>query len=60
MQQIQLNTLIKQVRLQLPRNVRVTIEALVVLDIHGRDVVVDFCKNRVTSEKDFQWQCQLR
>ncbi|XP_073998898.1 dynein heavy chain at 62B isoform X2 [Rhodnius prolixus] len=57
---IQLNTLIKQVRMQLPRNVRVTIEALVVLDIHGRDVVVDFCKNRVTSEKDFQWQCQLR
>ena len=34
--------------------------ALIVLDVHGRDVVRNMIKARVDSLNDFGWTCQLR
>ena len=35
-------------------------EALVTLDVHGKDVLTDLVKDRVVSNMDFKWLCQLR
>jgi dynein heavy chain len=42
---------------QLQRN---AMGALIVLDVHGRDVCKRMCKARVESINDFDWTCQLR
>jgi dynein heavy chain len=34
--------------------------ALIVLDVHGRDVVKNMIKARVDNLNDFGWTCQLR
>lgn len=39
---------------------RITIRALIVIDVHAKDVVEDLTKHNVDSENDFQWLAQLR
>lgn len=39
---------------------RITIKALIVIDVHGKDVVKDLIKQKIHSENDFQWLAQLR
>lgn len=34
--------------------------ALVVMDVHARDVVSALAAQKITSEGDFEWQAQLR
>ena len=44
----------------LRRMTRITIEALIVIDVHARDVVEALSKIRVKNENDFNWVSQLR
>lgn len=39
---------------------RCSLEALIVLDVHNRDVTLSLVKNKVQKITDFEWQCQLR
>jgi hypothetical protein len=48
------------VRGQLTKLQRATLGALVVMDVHARDVVTALADNNVTNETDFDWQAQLR
>ena len=39
---------------------RCTIEALIVLDVHNKDMIGQLIKENVTKTTEFQWQSQLR
>jgi dynein heavy chain len=48
------------VRGRLTKLARKTLSALVVLDVHSRDVTVELVKSKVASKYDFDWTAQLR
>ena len=48
------------VRGQLTKLQRATLGALVVMDVHARDVVTALADNNIINESDFDWQAQLR
>lgn len=39
---------------------RITIKALIVIDVHAKDVVQELVDNHVRSDKEFKWLAQLR
>jgi dynein heavy chain len=49
-----------QVRGKLTSLERKTIGALIVIDVHARDVVKDLSDAGLSDETDFDWICQLR
>jgi dynein heavy chain len=56
----QLEEVVKLVRGPLQPMSRLTLSALVVIDVHARDVVQELEKQGVTSVNDFAWLSQLR
>ena len=56
----QINLIVAMVRGKLPAMSRITLGALIVIDVHARDVVESFHKNKISSVTDFQWISQLR
>jgi hypothetical protein len=56
----ELNKIVTLVRGQLTTLERSTCGALVVIDVHARDVVVQMAEQHVSNVKDFAWEQQVR
>ncbi|ESN95105.1 hypothetical protein HELRODRAFT_102708 [Helobdella robusta] len=56
----QLSEIVELIRGSLTRHQRITLGALVVIDVHARDVVKELTDRKIENEKDFAWMAQLR
>lgn len=56
----ELNKIVELVRGSLTKLQRATCGALVVIDVHARDVTVQMATDGVQDVRDFKWESQLR
>ena len=56
----ELDELRELVRGELTDNARETLKALIVIEVHARDVVINLIEEKVTNVNDFEWISQVR
>lgn len=56
----ELNDLIALVRTDIDMKLRLAVNVLIILDVHGRDIVEGFVRDSVLDSKEFAWESQLR
>lgn len=56
----QLNKTVELVRAKLSKNQSVTLNALIVIDVHAKDVVENLSRNNINDLNAFEWISQLR
>lgn len=59
-QLLQLSNLVALVRGKLSRMQRSVLSALIVIEVHAKDVVAKLIEEKVVSANDFEWISQLR
>jgi dynein heavy chain len=52
----QIDEIVNLVRTEITKLDRCTLEALVVLDVHNKDVVTDLINKKIDKVSDFTWQ----
>ena len=52
--------LIALVRTNIPMNLRMMVNTLIILDVHAREIVADFVRDSVLTENEFAWESVLR
>lgn len=55
-----MNNIVDLVRGSLKNQTRISLSALITLDVHCRDVVDELANNNVSHDTDFKWLSQLR
>lgn len=58
--QNQIEDIVQMVRKPLKDQERITLKALVVIDVHARDVVISLNQKGIQSTSEFDWTAQLR
>ncbi|DBA04478.1 TPA: LOW QUALITY PROTEIN: hypothetical protein N0F65_010074 [Lagenidium giganteum] len=56
----ELTRTVELVRGELPKLIRITLGALVVMDVHNRDTISELVELKVTEKNEFDWLAQLR
>ncbi|KAG3198934.1 Dynein heavy chain 7, axonemal [Phytophthora cactorum] len=56
----ELKRTVEMVRGELPKLIRITLGALVVMDVHNRDTIAELVDLKITDKMDFDWLAQLR